>query len=481
MHRYLVVSDLHLCDVEEHADGWKAYKSARHVFDPDFERLVVRALDSLPADASFTLVLNGDILDFDLVCAVPDAPPWPVNRAERLSGMEATGPKSAWKCQRVLDHHPVFVRTLARVLCSGHGVVIVMGNHDREFHFPEVQQVVVDELLATVKAGGGTCDTAAIRFEPWFFYRPGEIYAEHGNQYDYYSSFRFLLHPTVRIADEERLALPMGNLSNRQLMTRMGYFNPHSTDYIQNIFSYAAHWLRFYAFSRRGIVMPWFLGSIKVMARLLRGKKLLLKPPEGYDDRLQRVATDNRIADVTVTALTNLQRPPITYRFYRIVREFWIDRLLISLLMIGGTVTLALVPIPLWIQLMVPLTCFPLVFFVYERAVHGEDVFTVDRQLPQYARSIANLLPVHVVTMGHTHRPTLVPLSRGVAFVNTGTWASVSRWTDRNEPPGYRNYLLADFEDGRDPTVTLDSWHTIGTPTNGDVEPVGKAPTTPAL
>jgi hypothetical protein len=87
---------------------------------------------------------------------------------------------------------------------------------------------------------------------------------------------------------------------------------------------------------------------------------------------------------------------------------------------------------------------------------------------------------VHVVTMGHTHRPNLVPLSRGVAFVNTGTWASVSRWTDRNEPPGYRNYLLADFEDGRDPTVTLDSWHAFGPPTDGDVGTIAPPPTTPA-
>ena len=140
MHRYLVVSDLHLCDVEEHADGWKAYKSGLHRFDPEFERLVLRALDGLPPGATFTLLLNGDILDFDLVCAVPDDPPWPVSRSERLSGMDPTGPKSAWKCQRVLDHHPVFVQTLARVLCRGHEVVVVMGNHDREFHFDEVRR-----------------------------------------------------------------------------------------------------------------------------------------------------------------------------------------------------------------------------------------------------------------------------------------------------------------------------------------------------
>ena len=31
--RYLIVSDLHLCDVEDHSDGWKAYKNSRYRFD----------------------------------------------------------------------------------------------------------------------------------------------------------------------------------------------------------------------------------------------------------------------------------------------------------------------------------------------------------------------------------------------------------------------------------------------------------------
>ena len=39
--RYLVVSDLHLCDVEDNPDGWMAYKSARYLFDG-----VVRTLEA---------------------------------------------------------------------------------------------------------------------------------------------------------------------------------------------------------------------------------------------------------------------------------------------------------------------------------------------------------------------------------------------------------------------------------------------------
>src|SRR5450432_2985807 len=109
--RYLVLSDIHLCDVEEHSDGWKAYKSARYVCDTEIARLVERFCDE-SAGATPTLILNGDTFDFDLVAAVPNPAPWPVSRAERQRGLDATAEKSKWKLELVLRDHPVFVAAL---------------------------------------------------------------------------------------------------------------------------------------------------------------------------------------------------------------------------------------------------------------------------------------------------------------------------------------------------------------------------------
>ena len=81
--RYLVVSDLHLSDVEDNPDGWKAYKGSRWVFDDELDRLVRRFLDEGDADDKRVLVLNGDVFDFDLVTAVPEDPPWPVRGFDR--------------------------------------------------------------------------------------------------------------------------------------------------------------------------------------------------------------------------------------------------------------------------------------------------------------------------------------------------------------------------------------------------------------
>jgi hypothetical protein len=381
-----------------------------------------------------------------------------VRRRERVIGLEATPLKSAWKLRRMLDDHPVFVRMLADVALAGHGVVYVMGNHDREFHFPEVQAVLTAAIRDDARARGRDLPADPVRYEPWFFHVPGEIYVEHGNQYDYYSSFKWLLAPTIEQPGREPvLALPMGNLSNRVLLTRMGFFNPHATDFILNLYRYGAHWLRHYAFTRRRLLAPWLWGSIRVMARLLATKGRVHRRPADLDDRVREVSQRSGVPVATLARLARLHRDPITHRFYRIVREFWIDRLLMAIVMTGGTIALALVPIPLWIKLMVPLSCFPLLYFVYERAVHGEDVNSAEKVSPSYARAVEALLPVRVVTFGHTHRPKLVPLERGVSFVDTGAWAPITSSTDRTTlVPGYRNFLVVAFDGRGEPSIRLD-------------------------
>ena len=458
-HAYLIVSDLHISDIEDNADGWKAYKHPRFVFDAEFHRLLAFFKDRNSAENTpLTLILNGDIFDFDLITAVPKDPPWPVRFKERRRGLDATGPKYAWKLTHMLQDHSIFVRSLSSFLSEGHSIVYIMGNHDREFYFPEVQQTLRDALHADARAHG--CDFAdtALRFEPWFYYVPGRLYVEHGQQYDYYTSFQYLLHPVVQQKGENVLALPMGDLSNRYLVTRMGYFNPHASDYILNVFRYFTHWLKHYAVSRRSLVFSWFFGSIDVMLRLLGIKKLLRKRPPEYDTLLNDIADRYQLPHETVSYLQTMHRLPITTRFFRIIREFWLDRLFLSLLMTGGTIALALVPIPLWIKLMVPLSAFPLLFFIYEYAVQGETIFTAGSEIPRYAQKIAATLNVRLVALGHIHQPRLIPLGKDVSFIDTGTWAPILKNQSNTElAQGYRNYTIAGFKAG-EAHIEYNSW-----------------------
>lgn len=441
--RYLVVSDLHLADIEDHEDEWKYFKGSDYVFDGDLVALIEDFAGR--GGGPGTLILNGDIVDFDLVTAVPADPPWPLSPGEGRRGLAATPEKSAWKLSLILEHHPVFVAALARFLAGGHRVVWVLGNHDRELHFSEVRQVLRDALDAAAAAHGAEIPADALTFEPWFFYVPGRIYAEHGQQYDYYNSFRHVLDPVMLRRGQREIALPMGNISNRLLMGRMGYFNPHAGDYILNMFSYFLHWLRLYAFRRHSLVFTWFFGSLLAMKSLLGTKRRARRKPTGVAADMEALRRRMGMSPAELAGLRRLQRAPITDRVFRIVREFWIDRVVLAGLMTGGTIALALVPIPLWIKLMVPLTCFPLVYFLYESVAQGETVFSAADKLTWFAREIGDVLRVPVVTFGHTHEPQVVAVGPGISYVNSGTWAPVTAPYPKTDLlPGFRNWLEVD-------------------------------------
>ncbi len=447
--RYLVVSDIHLSDIEDNPKGWKYYKSSRYLPDEALVSLIDDFLGSLAEGDEGTLVLNGDIFDFDLVTAWPRDASFKVTRGEKKRGLRPTPEKSAWKMERILDCHESVLACLVRLSAAGHRIVYVLGNHDRELHFSLVREVFLERLEAAASAAGLSFDRSELQFEPWFFYVPGKLYAEHGQQYDYYNSFRYILEPVVVRRGETELAMPMGNISNRLLMSGMGYFNPHATHYILNMFSYAVHWFRYYAFTRHNLVSSWFWGSILALSRLMGTKRRLRKPPTGYEDRLRRYGEKSALTPEQFQAIQQLQRAPITDRAFRIVREFWIDRLVMAVLMTGGTVALALVPIPLWIKLMVPLTCFPLIYFIYEAVVQGETVFSAESGVANYAKCLGKALKVPVVTFGHSHTPRILPVEPGAVFVDTGTWAPL---TSAKEPwpllSGYRNFLEVLFGEG---------------------------------
>ncbi len=282
MRRYLIISDTHLSDVEEHDDGWKRFKGSGFVRDGQIRALLQRFAARATRGDELALVLNGDIFDFCITTCVPDRPRWPLRRRERSRGLEPSEHKAAWKLRVILDHHPEFVTALAEFLGAGHRVIYVLGNHDHELHWASVQAVLISALDQQAARLGVTIPEAPVRFEPWFYYDPGGLYVEHGHQYDIYSSFPHILSPTATLDGEEILALPLGGFSNRYLVSILGYFNPRSTDYICNLPGYFVHWLRYYAFTRRSILFGWFLGTLMVLVRVVRLRFQLWKQSQRH-------------------------------------------------------------------------------------------------------------------------------------------------------------------------------------------------------
>jgi len=450
-HHYLVVSDLHLCDIEDHPDGWKRHKSSAWIYDDQLDAMIASFEARLAPGDTFTFILNGDIFDFDLVTAIPEAPPWPVNPLEHSYGLDATAAKSVWKFGRILDDHPRFLATLARLMVAGHRVVITIGNHDRELWFDEVAALLRDRVATACEATMRDPTSPAVApgelvVEPWFFYVAGEIYVEHGHQYDYYSSFRYNLEPIVERRGEAHIALSTGNLSNRFLLSNIGFFNPHATDFILSAYGYIRHWLKHYAFSRRFLILTWFIGSVRALSAILGTRARLERhPPKDYQRHIDAAASRYELPTDTANALYGLRKAPITNRIYKIAREYWIDRTILSLLMVGGTVAIALSGAALWVKLVIPLAVFPLAWFLYAWAAGNDNALTTEFRAHTFAHAIAGIVPVRAVVFGHTHIANAIPLSRGVTFANSGTWAP-SWIVDKREEhrfapaPGFRNY-----------------------------------------
>jgi UDP-2,3-diacylglucosamine pyrophosphatase LpxH len=456
---YLIVSDLHLTDVQDNADGWKAYKSSRYLFDKDFRELVRRFVDGAEPGTPLTLILNGDTFDFDLITAIPDEPPWPVSRLERRYGLKPTESKSVFKIECILEDHPGFVEALAELAILGHRIVCLFGNHDRELQFEAIRNAFVGAIREAAEQSGETLRGEIVQFEPWFYMVPDELYVEHGNQYDQYSSFRYVLTPTVTDGDgEEVIAIPMGNLSARLMINVMGYFNPHAEDFVLSVPEYVAHWLRNYLFTRRSLMFAWLWGSILTLFGSLRTRKrVIAQGAEQHVQKRHERAEQTGLSRDTLRCLDDLRRAPVTDSLFRLWRELWLDRALIALMMTAATVVLALTAIPLWIKLMVPMSAFPLLYLAYE-AFAQKSIFAYETGMIDRARSIAEETGCPLVSFGHSHKPGLFPLARGVSYVNSGAWAPTWDSETGESHPGSWNFIHLSVADDGSVDVQLDSW-----------------------
>jgi hypothetical protein len=83
-------------------------------------------------------------------------------------------------------------------------VSVLRGNHDAEMFWPEVkehfrrliaehhpQDVSYLQMKDAVRH--------RVQFPDWFFFEPGQLYVEHGCQYDPFCSFEYFMNPVVPV------------------------------------------------------------------------------------------------------------------------------------------------------------------------------------------------------------------------------------------------------------------------------------------
>lgn len=420
MRHTLVISDVHLCEGVPGDDLWMRWRQKPYFPDDEFRALVDWVLAQVAPGDSVELVFNGDLFDFDAGRVMEGE--------VRFEDLPRSEDVSVDLMGRILDDHPGYVDAMGRLLAAGHAVVFVSGNHDPQLGFDGVRRMLRERLSA---AAGHPRHGERVRFRGWFHQTADGVHIEHGNQYDTYCAFRYPMTPFVppeRGRDRE-IHPTVGSLAFRYLGARLGYMNPHVDDsFLLGLREYIQHWVKHYLFTERSLAMTWLKGAFHIVS------SVALQSDPGSPDRLHRdvgIAARETGADPELVERHHrLFAPPAEESLLRVVREFWVDRMVLGAL--SGLAVLT--PIVLRSRRAVGVAVgLPLLFAAYEMAVPSPGLDSNYVSIAGRAETIAEIYGCRGVVFGHTH----VPYGRwkdGVFYGNSGTWSSAYRDLECKEP-----------------------------------------------
>ena len=207
--------------------------------DDAFGRWIGHQLENLEGRA--LLVLNGDVFDFLRVVSRPtqddeferwsaelDAAGFPhtpellreVRASEVKHGLSTAQHKSVWKFMVIRDGHPEFFEALRTWIRAGNDVLLTLGNHDVEYHWPAVRRAIQAALVDPADHLG------RVAFVPDSFVLEN-LYFEHGHEHDW----------TTRVSGGPflpggfELMLPLGSFVNRYYINHLEDLYP----FIDNI------------------------------------------------------------------------------------------------------------------------------------------------------------------------------------------------------------------------------------------------------
>lgn len=457
---YVILSDLHLAEGKKRATG-QISRFEGFLFDRPFERLLAHLQEKAErGEHLWTLVFNGDLIDFLRVTSVPNPkrPPRglpPITQTKQKYGLGASAAESKWQLERVVEGHPAFFRALARFLVEGHRVVIIKGNHDVNWFWPEVRyrfMELMEAFIREIDIPGGQADQRLsdaldrLGFRSWSVYVKKLLYVEHGNQYDPTNSFRNFMYPVL--VDPEspvggfELDFPFGSFFIRYFFNKIELRFPTAPRY-RNVsaFFYTIRRSHIYAFwhiARN--YFPYFFRTLqKVQTR--RGPRhreiqeknlqLVRKVGEEYGEvrAIERIAAlqeapayENKLDFLTTTLKRPAKKLAIAVGGLILLSLFWN---ILSEGILGGDRNLVLkTTLSVIFDYGFILVGLIWLFLILRPAKEGASHREVEpRKLREKASRIAEILDVRYVTFGHSHvEDTWKVPGRDSWYFNTGTW-----------------------------------------------------------
>ena len=411
----LVISDLHL------GEGLSPTDEVR----PDVElcTFVEHYTEVRRSDRPWTLVINGDMVDFMGICLMPSDVGWvtDLHPDSHYYGLGSRAHAAEIKLRTVIARHARVFRALARFVGQGNDLALVVGNHDAEFHWQGVQALFQQAIARTwaglQEQGRSSSEVfSSISFHPWFFLEEGVAWIEHGHQYDPYCSFEHALDPAT---DEQDLDANVGDITVRYFVN---HYAAHAAEHWGfGFWAYLGWWAR-----QGGRKWIGIAAAYKDMVRRLievwlrRTPEALSAARARHAERLRALAERVKLSEEALHRVHELRRPPMTDGLLRVIRAFQVDRLalLFSLPLVVAAV--ALTPWPWW-PMVVGIIGVALFFAgrVALAEVESTDPRGTMRRVSARIRKIAR---VPIVVFGHSH--TAEAEGEGTDwYFNTGHWA----------------------------------------------------------
>ena len=470
-HRFLVVSDLHLTSGKDpHSGVWAPTED--FFWDEEFRDFLVHY--STGGDS--TLIINGDLFDFLKVLVFPTPselaaygiPEADVNHAY---GLRCSEPAGVFQIDKIVDGHPLFFRTIVDFLLAGNRVIILKGNHDIQLFWGAVQDRLYKRLEEMAPSGEKETIRKALEFLPWCFYVPGLLYVEHGNQYEYTTSFRNFLHPELPVSypgTSKQIELDLSGFLVRYVLNRLKPIDPLS-DSIRPQSKYFEMFMQSHPFTfltTIGTTLKYVLKAFAKARELGRGSlveaiqricaenlRLIGTEAKRFSEGNEKIAEslekrlrlfDSRKAPPVLTLgawnflwmeiQTPLKGLLLLLPLYVLTFVVDLNAAVMSVILdwspsfwksvLEGLCTLKIPQIAAIVLLGMGMT------WIYRRSRKGKtgastDNLDVTRKVRGDAQFIARELGVKFVTFGHTHYADIFRCSENSWYFNTGTWMTI--------------------------------------------------------
>ncbi len=450
----LIVSDLHL------GEGWL---TAQGMYAPreDFVHnggffAFLRYHEQLKnapryGGRPWTLIFNGDTFDFVQVTALPEEGDEleavcgvrryrELPRNTRRFGLGASRRESLWKLKRIAAGHASFFAALGWFIQKGNRLIFIIGNHDLELSWPEVQTALCEAIVAAYADYSESHGpypplsleqvTAAIRFEPWFYYDAVHgVYIEHGQQYEPANHIPDLFNLTLPHAPDY-LYQPSGILMTRYFYNGLEDKLPYSDNVRPATRAFA--WMLSenplrgaFIFAARLWHLIWARQEISHKQKTYRLERAKRMSSAAAPDPHQALppALRKRIAGIAQ------DRARISLRYWG---QTLFEQSLLGLFSLAG-VAVMMAGFITWFQsndLRIGFTFILGAVLLLNIARIWSSYVNHDNRLdymPGVARDLyqafaAEHVPLRAILLGHSHIPRRLRIAPDVWMVNTGAW-----------------------------------------------------------